>query len=996
MTSADLFKNMRRKTLLLASFSILVNWLSAEEKVSPEALAFWKEEAKPLLEQNCWKCHGAKERIKGDLRLTTREGVLLGGEIGAAVNLEKPETSLLLEMLSYKDEDHEMPPIGKLKDSEIAVLEKWIKLGLPFASEDEILGKEGHEVAAGEDNTKVNERTMSHWAFVKPKRTELPEVKDKSAKHPIDRFILAKLDASGLKPNPLASKEALLRRAYFDLTGIAPSPDQVSDFLADDSADAFEEVIDGLLASPQYGEKWGRHWLDLVRYAETNGYERDSEKPMAWRFRDYVIKAFNDNKPYDRFVQEQLAGDELPDADADAITATGFHRLGIWDDEPADRKKARYDYLDDILRTTSDVFLGMTIGCARCHDHKIDPIPTKDYYSLLSFFANVSNHGKGKTNLVKVESFSGNGAYDKQFEQWSKRDGDLRRQLDKIEKDFLEELELRQPEIKVNKPGKNTKAKQNIILHDARSGEVAWNYSTKKPDDHWFEIAYDDSKWDSGKAGFGVKGTPGAVVRTEWRSKAIWMRTSFRLAAVPNNLSLNVHHDEDVKIYLNGKLVKELAGHVSNYETHDVSKVAADVLQTGKNVLAVHCLQTGGGQFVDVGVSSSDQFADLASLMRKFGKDYIGDSALKNHRRITRDLSNHAGQKPSASKYEVMAVAESGNNIIKVLHRGNPVLEGDVVQPSFPSVLRPPAAVIPDSYKTPKTSGRRRVLAEWITSKDNPISARVMMNRVWQHHFGRGIVRTTSDYGFQGLKPTHPALLDWLALEFMGRDWNIKAMHKLIMTSNAYQRSSAPNDLAFEKDPVNNLFWRFDMRRLTAEEVRDSILSACGTLNLKPGGPSITPPLPQIVLATASRPGAGWGRSSPEESNRRSVYVKVKRSMQMPILINHDMADMDTSCPVRFTTTVPTQSLNMLNGKFMNDSAKVFAKRLRDEAGIAPADQVARAFEIAFSRKPSDKEVSSGLAMIKDMRSKGGVSAEVALERFALLALNLNEFVYLD
>ncbi|MFP6900747.1 MAG: DUF1549 domain-containing protein, partial [Opitutales bacterium] len=561
--------------------------LSGEEALSAEALTFWKKEARPLLQQNCWKCHGAKERIKGDLRLTTREGVLHGGEIGPAVNLEKPEASLLLEMVSYKDEDHEMPPTGKLKKEKIAILEKWIQLGLPFAPEDEIQGKEsGHKETVGPDNTKVNERTMAHWAYLKPVRPELPEVKDKgSAKHPIDRFILAKLESSGLQPNPLASKEALLRRAYYDLIGLAPNPDQVKDFLNDKSTDAFEEVIDDLLASPQYGEKWGRHWLDLVRYAETNGYERDGDKPMAWRYRDYVIRAFNQNKPYDRFVQEQLAGDELPDLDADSITATGFHRLGIWDDEPADRKLARYDYLDDILRTTSDVFLGMTIGCARCHDHKIDPIPTKDYYSLLSFFANVSNHGKGKTNLVKVESFSGNGQFQGQYDQWKKREDDLRKQLEKIENDFLEELALRQPEIKVKKPGKNTKVKQNVILHDARTGQVNWNYTTKKPEAHWFEIAYNDSKWESGKAGFGTKGTPGAIVRTEWRNPEIWLRTSFRLATIPSNLSLNVHHDEDVKIYLNGKLIKELPGPVGKYETHDVSKEADDVLQTGKNVI---------------------------------------------------------------------------------------------------------------------------------------------------------------------------------------------------------------------------------------------------------------------------------------------------------------------------------------------------------------------------------------------------------------------------
>ena len=975
-----------------ATIALTFSAMGTEGKISADALALWKKEVKPVLEQNCWKCHGAKERIKGELRLTTRAGVLKGGEIGPSVNFDNPGASLLLQMVSYKDEDHEMPPIGKLKDEEIAALAKWVELGVPFPKEDEIHGKDGpHDSTAG-DNTQVNERTMAHWAYVKPARHELPE--GTGASHPVDRFILAGLKEAGLKPNPPASGTALLRRAYYDLTGLPPTPEEVEEFLNDKSEGAYEQVIDRLLASPRYGEKWGRHWLDLVRYAETNGYERDSEKPQAWRFRDYVIKAFNDNKPYDRFIKEQLAGDELPDADAESITATGFHRLGIWDDEPADRALARYDYLDDILRTSGEVFLGMTIACARCHDHKIDPIPTKDYYSMLAFFANVSPHGKGGTNLRTVESYQGNTAYDKQIADWKKREDDIRRQLEAIEKDFLEELALRRPGIKVLKPGQ--KVKIIPLVKDARAGETVWNYTFKKPEDHWFEIAYDDTKWDAGKGGFGTKGTPGSIVRTTWSGKEIWLRTGFRLAAIPNNLQLTLHHDEDVKVYLNGKLILEKGGHVSNYETHDVTKAAADVLQTGKNVIAVQCRQTSGGQYVDLGLGTSDSGADLTLLMRKYGKDYVGDAALRNFNRLNRDLVNHANQKPAASKYQVMSVAEAGNRETKVLRRGNPVLEGDVVEPAFPTVLRPPAATVPADYKTPGSSGRRRVLADWIASKDNPTTARVMMNRVWQHHFGRGIVRSTSDFGFQGTKPTHPKLLDWLATEFMARSWDLKAMHKFLMTSDAYKRSSAPNDEAFVKDPLNNRLWRFDMRRLTAEEVRDSVLAARGNINFKMGGPSITPPLPQMVLATASRPGAGWGRSSPEESNRRSVYVKVKRSMHMPILINHDQADTDSSCPVRFVTTVPTQSLNMFNGKFMNDSAKTFAQRLRAEAGDDPAEQVAHALRITSSRSPSKKEIDAGLAMLEDMRQSAGLSKEIALERFALLALNLNEFIYLD
>ena len=379
--------------LLLCVMLLAAPILHGEEKLSAESLSFWKDEVKPLLEQNCWKCHGAKERIKGDLRLTTRDGVIKGGEIGSSVDFDKPEASLLLEMVSYKDEDHEMPPIGKLKDEEIVILQKWIQMGLPFNPKDEMHGKKGgHEETSELSNTKVNERTMAHWAYVKPKRPELPEIKDKSVKHPIDRFILSKLESKGLKPNALATKEVLLRRAYYNLVGLAPKPEQVKKFLDDNSPDAFEKIIDELLASPQYGEKWGRHWLDLVRYAETNGYERDSEKPMAWRYRDYVISAFNRNLPYDRFVQEQLAGDELPDKDADSITATGFHRLGIWDDEPVDADQAFFDGLDDVLSTTGQAFMGLTVGCARCHAHKIDTMPHEDYYRLLVFFSNTYNN----------------------------------------------------------------------------------------------------------------------------------------------------------------------------------------------------------------------------------------------------------------------------------------------------------------------------------------------------------------------------------------------------------------------------------------------------------------------------------------------------------------------------------------------------------------------------------------------------------------------------
>ena len=980
---------MKTNFARIAFFLFLLPSIShAQANLGKDDLAFWKEKAKPLLQENCWKCHGAGKKIKGDLVLTTRQGILDGGEIGPAADLEKPDASLLLQMISYKDEDHQMPPKGKLSDEKIATLEKWIQLGLPFHPEDEV--DFHHEEETNRSNTVVNERTKSHWAYVKPVDHEPPS--GTGTKHPIDAFILDQLKKSGLPANQPAQPATLLRRAHFDLVGLPPEIDQVDAFAKDNSDKAFEEAIDRLLASPHYGEKWGRHWLDLVRYAETNGYERDSDKPMAWRYRDYVIRAFNENKPYDVFVQEQLAGDELPEADADAITATGFQRLGIWDDEPADRELARYDYLDDILRTSGDIFLAMSIGCARCHDHKIDPIPTKDYYSMLSFFANVSPHGKGGTNLVKVQGAKGNSQFDNQYEKWSRREKDLQRQIDGFEEKFLVKLN---EDLLLEKPSK-TKNKPIVLISDARAGGSAWSFSYEKPADDWFEVGFDHSKWDSGKGGFGRDGTPGSKVNTKWHTPDIWLRKDFRLAAVPKSLRISLHHDEDCKVYLNGKLILERKGHVSNYQTHDVTKISNDAIQTGKNVIAVHCRQTTGGQYVDLGMDSFDEAVDLAALIRKHAKSLMGEKLYNNYKSRSRDLQRHLPQRPKENEFEVLAVGERGNNVINILHRGNPVLKGDEVSPAFPAVLTSQAAVIPEDYKTAKSSGRRRALAEWMTSKDNPVTARVMVNRIWQHHFGRGIVRSTNDFGFQGNLPTHPKLLDWLAVRFMESDWDVKAMHKLIMTSEAYRRSSDPSNECFEKDPLNELLWRFDMRRLGAEEVRDSVLAAKGTINLQIGGPSVTPPLPDVILATASRKGAGWGGSTPEQANRRSVYVKVKRSMQMPILINHDMADTDSTCPVRFSTTVPTQALNMLNGKFMNDSAKAFAERIRNEAGDNPTKQITHGLKLILSRTPSSAEVKAALEMLEDIRTSAKLSEKDALDRFALLALNLNEFLYID
>ena len=958
-------------------------------------VGFFDKKIYPILKENCFKCHGARERIKGKLRLTSREGLLKGGESGAAIRLAKPEESLLLEMISWKDEDHEMPPEEKLSDDKIALLTEWVKLGAPFNPAKEIHGET--PLADKLSTTEINERTRSAWAFKAAEPVAVPRVGDAAWQaNGIDAFVYDRLDKAGLKPSGQAARGVLIRRASYDLAGLPPSPEEVAAFIADPSPDAFEKVIDRLLASDRYGEKWGRHWLDLVRFAETNGYERDSRKDLIWKYRDYVIRAFNEDKPYDRFIMEQLAGDLLPDRDGDSITATGFYRLGVWDDEPADRELARYEYLDDILRTTGETFLGMTIGCARCHDHKIDPISQRDYYSMLSFFSDISPHGKGNRNHVPISDPADKAAYDKAVADKQAREAKLQERLPPLEEAFIAGLGARRPELKLS-TGLAKGKKDAWVVPDANRGKgIVWEFTFDKPADNWFEIAFDDSKWRKGRSGFGTPGTPGSKVRTPWHSGEIWLRRDFRLESIPGGLTLKIHHDEDAEVYLNGKQIKTFKGYLKKYIEIDVTGECLDVLQTGRNTLAIHCRQTGGGQYIDAGLVVDQSTTPIPVLVAKYGRNILGETKLAEYNKLRNELAKVQSTKLTLKTEHAMAVAEDARRKMWILRRGLPALKGEEVGPAFPAILAGLVAHVPDDYSVGKASGKRRVLADWLSSAENPMTSRVMANRLWQHHFGRGIVRSSNNFGFIGEKPTHPDLLNWLANELVAGDWKLKRMHKLIMMSNTYRMSSKASEDALARDPNNDLMWRHDMRRLSAEEIRDSILNLTGQLNLKMGGESIYTEVPKEVLATASRPGAAWGNSSTEDRNRRSVYIYVKRSLHEPFLSAFDWADTDNTCDVRFVTTVPTQTLTLLNSKFLNDSAERLAKRL---AKVAPDDakaQVAEALLSATSREPTADEVEDGLELIDRLKAEAKLDESEALQRFCLLVLNLNEFLYLD
>lgn len=689
-------------------------------------------EVQPILAKHCFQCHGPGDAESG-LRLSSREGAIEPADSGLpAIVPGDASASELMRRITADSEFERMPPEDPaLTAQQIEVLRRWIDQG-----------------AAWQD----------HWAFEPLQAPQVPVVEDADwVRNPIDAFVLANLEQHGLKPAPPADRLTLLRRAHFDLTGLPPTPEAVADFLADDSPTAFEKVVDRLLNSPHYGERWGRHWLDLVRFAETNSFERDSVKPHAWRYRDYVIRSLNEDKPYDQFLREQLAGDELDDPTVDSIVATGFYRLGIWDDEPADVLLARYDHLDDLIATVGQAFLGLTIHCARCHDHKIDPITQQDYYELLAFFHNVTPMAK---------------------------EG---------------------PQIEVP-----------IVLEDGSSAHA----------------------------------------------------------------------------------------------------------------LAVS----------EKGPQSPETF---------------------------------------------------------VLVRGNPRVPGAAVEPGFPEVLDAQPAVIPTPADDARSSGRRKVLADWIASPENPLTARVMANRIWQHHFGRGIVASPNNFGSNGLPPTHPDLLDWLAHQFIQHGWRLKSMHRLIMLSSAYQMSSQGDPDALLRDPANDLFWRFDLRRLSAEEVRDAVLAVNGRLNPQMYGPGFFEEISAEVLAGQSRPGSGWGKSPPDQQARRAVYIHVKRSLLTPLLEAFDLADPDSTCDARFVTTQPAQALAMLNGKFVNDQAAHFADRLRREAGDQPDAQIRRAWQLALGREPDEASQRDALALF-DALQQHGVPREKVLDYYCLLVFNLNEFLYLD
>jgi hypothetical protein len=733
----------------------------------------------------------------------------------------------------------------------------------------------------GAHGAPVADPSRQHWAFAPVQRPRVPTPRDRGwVRTPVDTFVLARLEQHGLEPAPPADRRTLLRRVYLDLIGLPPTPEEQRAFLDDPSPNAYEKVVDRLLASPHYGERWARHWFDVVRYADTNGYERDGAKPHAWRYRDYVIDSFNRDKPYDRFVTEQVAGDELDGPSAETQTATTFLRLGTWDDEPAEPLVDRYDQLDDVLGTTAAAFLGVTLRCARCHDHKFEPFSQVDYYRMLAVFEPLKRPQKGRADL----------------------------------------------DLPVGNPA-----------------EVA---------------AYRE-----------------ATTRADAETAALWKQVDALEQAILARRAAERNPDAVPKIDL-----------------PPPEAVAALRVEPDRRTLA----QSG------LVLKYSDALVFREREVRAGTTPEEAEQCDRLEKQIAALNAARPRELPRAYIWE-----EDGPTapVTHVLHRGDPGKPRQAVESGVPAVL------VPRQPEPPRplagSTGRRRWLTRWLTRPDNPLVARVMVNRIWQHHFGRGLVATANDFGTMGEPPTHPELLDWLAAEFVARSWSVKALDRLIVLSSTYRTAAGDRPGVGKADPRAALLGRWRPRRLEAEAVRDSLLAVSGRLNPEMGGPGVYPPLPRAVLEGQSRPGDGWGKSDAREAARRSVYVFEKRSLAVPELEVLDAPDTTSSCEQRIVSTVAPQALTFLNGEFANEQARALAERLRREAGADPAAQLRHAFELALCRSPRAEELQAGLAFLStqerqieaDLREQKQDAADAgrkALEAFCLVLLNTNEFVYLE
>jgi cytochrome c553 len=967
----------------------------------------FNRDIRPILTDNCYFCHGPdKEQRKAELRLDTKEGLFRIKDDVAAVVPGKPDDSVMFMRITSDDPEFVMPhPDSKktLKPEQIQLIKQWIEQGAEW---------------------------KGHWSFETPPRPPVPEADfEKFARNPIDHFIAEKLIEQKLKPSREADRATLIRRVTYDLTGLPPTPTEIDAFVDDPRPDSYEKLVDRLLASPRYGERWGRHWLDVVHFGESHGYDKDKPRPNAWPYRDYVIRAFNQDKPYSRFVREQLAGDVLYPGTTDGIVATGFIAAGPWDfvghvelrEGTVDKQITRSNDRDDMVMTTMSTFQSLTVHCARCHDHKFDPILQEDYYRLQACFAGIDrgerNYDADPQTIVLKNKLTAERA-------------DLETKL----------LALNAAAVKVTSP--------EIAQVDARLAELRPQVVTLPPITgagpsslgYHSEIVSspNTTKWvqvDLGKLVpiDQIFLTPAHVVYGGYAGPGFGFPIRFRVdvsddpafatyETVADHTSDDVPNPGDVPfgILTSGKSARYVRVTATKLfeRTHDWIFALAELvvfsggtnIATGATVASFDSIEAPplwsrpnlvDGQSIysavgPEGSSSRDWIGALAT--NKFGREL---RALEQRRRNlviaqldepARKALTETPQRVAAIDSQIAALPKP-RQVYSVVPLAKPrpinlLTRGDVKQPKQIMAAGPPKvfAGTQPSFAIDNADdegARRAALAEWITAKKNLLTRRSIVNRIWHHHFGRGIVDSPNDFGHMGAMPTHPELLDWLAYSFLDSGESLKALHRLIVTSSTYRQSSAPDDAAEKIDADNRYMWRMNRTRLDAEEVHDAMLKITGKLDLKMGGPSVQ----QFVFKDGESPTYDYQRFDVDDpaSFRRSIYRFIVRSVPDPLMDTLDCPDPSVLSPKRNTTLTALQALSLLNNPFIIRQSEHFAEKLAKETPD-PAAQIAMAYRLALGRAPTPEELHLMTAH----------AARFGLANVCRVIFNSNEFVFVD
>ena len=1027
---------------------------AADKKLDPEharkmaeGLALFKSQVRPVLVQSCLNCHGG-EKTRAEFDLSTRESLLRGGSEGKSIVIGNHAKSALWEMVAHKREPFMPHKRKKLPDTAIAAIGKWIDLGAPYDASLLAKSEDGKGTTAGEMVVTKDHRKW--WAFLPLADVQVPAAGEGWSKNPVDRFTLASLRDRGLVPSEPADARTLVRRVYLDLIGLPPPIDVVEKFVKDPSPENYSRIVDDLLASERHGERWARYWLDVSRFAESHGFEHDYDRRHAYHFRDFVIRALNEDMPYDQFVRWQLAGDEFAPDDPMAVMATGFLGAGVFPTQITKNEveRTRYDALDDMAATTGTAFLGLTIGCARCHDHKFDPIPTRDYYRFVSTFTT--------TVRSEIDFPVGGAEYREALAEHQKKAAVIDAELAKLEKENLPDrlvdwLSKRKPEDKprpawhildvdkaVSRGGaKLTKQPDGSLLASGKNPATEKFTIEAKTDlrkitalrlealSHPSFVRGGPGRASNGNIGLSrirlyaepLQGENRKRVEVALSSPVASFQQNSGVLSIASSLKDNPKagwavdpqfgKDHAAVFQIGGsvgfeggtKLTIELLFEVNTAHTIgrprlSVSDLPRPVGLEGRSVpgeitASLAAIDQAAGKTVaeKLATLSDEKRSALTNWYARIDSEWLAIDARR------RDLES---KKPKAEKVRIQVTTEGhkpmrhhsqGRDFFDktyLLDRGDTDQKREVVSQSFLEVLMRGGHAESKWIEAPKTgsrtSYRRRSLANWITDVENGsghLLARVIVNRLWQHHFGRGIVATANDFGTQGDRPSHPLLLDWLARELIKNGWRLKPIHKLLVTSATYRQASGFDEGKSSIDPTNQWLWRYSPRRLEAEAIRDSMLSVSESLDVSMFGPG----------------------TLDENMKRRSVYFTVKRSRMIPTMQLFDAPEPLDSVGDRPTTTTAPQALHFMNSRQVREYAKSFAKGLAPHARNGLPTAAVIGYLKTVSRAPTPRELERSVKFLEAQtkrytEEKKANAKDLALVDFCQVLFSLNEFIY--